>query len=60
MPPRTYYDYVICLECESPCYVFELEAETLYEAFCEACGNEDVDLFLPEEEFDTLAVEDAG
>ena len=53
--PGNYYDYLICLECESPSYVFEFKAETLYEAFCEACGNDDVDLFLPEEDFEMLA-----
>ncbi len=52
---RGHYDYLICLECESPCYVFEFEAATLVEAFCEACGNEDIDLFLPEEDFDVLS-----
>ena len=52
---HSYYDYLICLECESPCYIFEFEAATLVEAFCEACGNDDVDLFLPEEDFDVLS-----
>lgn len=51
---RKYYDYLICLECESPCYTFEFESATLVEAFCEVCGNEDIDLFLPEEDFDVL------
>ena len=52
---KNFYDYLICLECESPCYVFEFRAETLAEAFCESCANEDIDLFLPEEDFDVLA-----
>jgi hypothetical protein len=51
---HSYYDYLICLECESPCYVFEFEGGTLVEAFCEACSNDDVDLFLPEEDFEVL------
>jgi len=49
-----YYDYLICLECESPCYIFEFKGGTLIEAFCESCANDDVDLFLPEEDFDVL------
>lgn len=53
--PTNYYDYLICLECESPCYVFEFRTEQLVDAFCEACGNDDVDLFLPEEDFEGLA-----
>ena len=32
-------DYFICVECESPCYVFEWEAERLVEAVCEVCGR---------------------
>ena len=54
---KTYYDYLICLECESPCYVFEFKNETLIEAMCEVCANDDVDLFLPEEDFEVLAAE---
>lgn len=52
---KKFYDYLICLECESPCYIFEFKNEALVEAMCEVCGNEDVDLFLPEEEFEMLA-----
>lgn len=54
---KTYYDYLICLECESPCYIFEFKSEALIEAMCEVCANDDVDLFLPEEEFEMLADE---
>lgn len=53
--PAQYYDYLICLECESPCYIFEFKSEILIEAMCEVCGNDDVDLFLPEEDFEGLA-----
>ena len=56
---RTYDDYLIGLEGESPCYVFEFAGGELEEAFCEACANDDVDLFLPEEEFDMLAVSES-
>ena len=52
---KGHYDYLICLECESPCYVFEFKSGELIEAFCEQCANEDVDLFLPEEDFEMLA-----
>lgn len=51
----SYYDYLICLECETPSYIFEFKGGTLIEAFCEACANDDVDLFLPEEDFDMLS-----
>lgn len=49
-----YYDYLICIECESPCYIFEFKSEELIDALCEICGNDDTDLFLPEEDFDGL------
>ena len=57
---KTYYDYLICLECESPCYVFEFKAGELDEGFCEMCGNDDVDTFLPEEDFDVLSSQAEG
>ena len=52
---KGHYDYLICLECESPCYIFEFKSGDLMEAFCDKCTNEDVDMFLPEEDFDMLA-----
>lgn len=48
-------DYVICVECETPCYVFEWQDERVREAFCEACGNDDPELFLTEAEYEDLA-----
>lgn len=43
-------DYVICLECETPCYVFEWKDGRITEVLCTACGNDDSDQFaLPEE-----------
>ncbi len=43
-------EYIVCLECETPCYVFEWEDGKLSEAFCQACGNDDPDQFaLPED-----------
>ncbi len=50
-------DYLICVECESPCYVFEWENERLVEAVCEVCANEDADLFLTQEDWDDLTGE---
>jgi hypothetical protein len=48
-------DYVICLECETPCYVFEWEDGKLTEALCQSCGNDDVEQFALPEELDDLA-----
>lgn len=47
-------EYLICLNCESPTYVFEWKDEEVTEAFCELCGSEEVDQFLNQEDFDTL------
>jgi len=47
-------DYVVCINCESPCYIFEWKDDQLTEAMCEVCGNEDVEEFLTPEDFDTL------
>jgi len=35
-------DYLVCKECQSPCYVFETEGGRILEAQCQVCGNEDV------------------
>ena len=43
-------EYLICLECETPCYVFEWEDGKLTEVLCQACGNDDPEQFaLPED-----------
>lgn len=52
-------DYLICLECESPCYTFEWSDGKVVEILCTRCGNDDPAQFLTEEEFDTLS-EDPG
>jgi len=47
-------DYLICIECESPCYVFEWEDGEVREATCEVCGNEDPEQFLTSSEFEEM------
>ena len=47
-------DYIVCINCESPCYIFEWKDDQLTEAMCEVCGNEDAEEFLSPEDFDTL------
>jgi hypothetical protein len=49
--PSNEPEYLICLECETPCYEFEWDEVKgkIREARCLACGNENV------EEFDTQA-----
>ncbi len=48
-------DYVICLECESPVYVFEWEDGKVVEAVCTVCGNEDPETFATEDQMEALA-----
>ncbi len=48
-------EYLICLNCETPCYVFDYKDGELQEAVCEACGNEDTEQFVTADEFDALS-----
>lgn len=48
-------EYLICLNCETPCYVFEWKESELVEATCEACGNDDPDQFTTEEDLEAMA-----
>jgi hypothetical protein len=50
-------DYLICLNCESPCYTFEWGDEGVEEAFCTVCGNDEADQFVTEDDFDAIAGE---
>ena len=48
-------DYLVCLECETPCYTFETLGPKITEILCTACGNEDVELFATPEEFEEMS-----
>jgi hypothetical protein len=50
-------DYVICLECEAPCYVFEWREDKLIDALCTTCGNDDATQFVTEEEYEEMAMD---
>jgi hypothetical protein len=44
-------EYLMCRQCNSPCYTFEMEKGTIQEAICMVCGNDDILLFnIAEEE----------
>jgi len=47
-------DFLICMNCESPCYIFEWKNGEPTEVFCEACGNEDPDDFATSEDLDAM------
>jgi hypothetical protein len=41
-------DYLVCKNCESPCYVFELDKEShVVSAYCQVCGADEPESFLP-------------
>lgn len=47
-------EYLICLDCETPCYVFEWQDGELKEALCQACGNDEPDQFALPEDYDEM------
>lgn len=47
-------DYLVCVDCESPTYVFEWRNGKVFEAICELCGAEDPDGFLSQEDYEDL------
>ena len=47
-------DYLVCLNCESPCYTFEWKDGKAVEILCLACGSDDPDEFATEEDLEIL------
>lgn len=47
-------DYVVCLECDTPTYLFEWSGGTVAEATCPVCGNDDPSLFSTEEDLEEM------
>jgi hypothetical protein len=47
-------EYLICLECETPCYTFEWEDGKITEVFCQACGNDNPEQFASPAEIEEL------
>jgi hypothetical protein len=43
-------DYLICRQCNTPCYIFEMDAGRITEAQCLVCGNDGPGLFIIGEE----------
>ena len=48
-------EYLICLECETPCYVFEWEDGRVTEILCTSCGNDNPEQFARPEDLDEFA-----
>ncbi len=47
-------EFIRCVNCETPCYTFEWVNDEITEAFCTACGTEDPEEFMTDEDFDAL------
>jgi hypothetical protein len=45
-------EYLICLQCETPTYQFELVGGKLATVVCTTCGNDDVSEFMTEAELE--------
>jgi hypothetical protein len=43
-------DYLMCSQCGTPCYVFEMDGTRILEATCLVCGNDEIRLFSIGEE----------
>ena len=38
-------DYLMCSQCGTPCYVFEMDGSRIVEATCLVCGNDEIGMF---------------
>ena len=38
-------DYLMCSQCGTPCYVFEMDGSKILEATCLVCGNDEIGMF---------------
>jgi hypothetical protein len=52
-------EFLICLDCESPVYVFEWDGERVTEALCTTCGNDKLALFSTDEDYGEMMAIDA-
>ncbi|MCP3959393.1 MAG: hypothetical protein GY719_16205 [bacterium] len=47
-------EYLLCINCETPCYTFEWVDLQVKEAVCTVCGADDPDDFITEEDFEAM------
>ena len=38
-------DYLMCTQCGTPCYVFEMDGSRVVDATCLVCGNDEAGMF---------------
>lgn len=51
-------EFLMCVECDSPVYVFEWDGIRVTEAMCTACGNDKPILFSTEEDYGEMMAAD--
>ncbi len=47
-------EYLVCLECETPCYTFEWKDDKVTEVLCQSCGSEDPEQFAKPEDLEEM------
>ena len=47
-------EYLVCIDCETPCYDFTWENGEPKEVMCMACGEDNPDIFATQEDFDAM------
>ncbi len=53
-------EYLICLDCETPCYSFEWQEGEVTEVFCDACGADTPEEFMSEDDFEGMVSAEGG
>jgi hypothetical protein len=47
-------EFLVCTNCETACYTFEWSDGQVTEALCTACGADEIDEFMTQEDFEAL------
>ena len=47
-------EYLICMNCETPCYDFEWQGSKATEVMCLTCGNDDPGEFMTEADLEEM------
>ena len=50
-------DFLVCLDCETPCYTFEWKNDELAEILCAICGNDKTDQFASTEDLEAMGAD---
>lgn len=45
-------DFLVCLVCDTPTYIFEYKDDKVVSGICSTCGNEDKSEFITDKEWE--------